>query len=551
MNPSTALARVVVDELIRSGVRDAVLAPGSRSAPFAIALQRADAAGRLRLHARIDERTAAFLALGLARGSGRVVPVVCTSGTAVANLHPAVLEAHHDGVPLLALTPDRPPELRGAGANQTIDQTTVFGDAVRLRHDLGVAERRPGQNAYWRTITTRCVAAAADPVAPGPVQLNVPLREPLLPDTDEDWCEPLDGRPAGAPWTTVHAPARERSTLRVDAGERGLVVVAVGEPVPEWLPGLGWPVVAETGGAGVRGALPGGGWLLGDDGFMAAHRPSRVVCVGRPTLHRGVSRLLADPGVRVELIDRHRSWPSPGNSIHTVHCGPVDGPVAVGRGDQRWLAEWVTADRLVREVLEGEGDRLTGLRVARDVVAAMPRDGLLVIASSQPIRDVGLAAPPRGDLRVIANRGVAGIDGTVSTAIGVALAAAPRPAYLLTGDLAFLHDATALVIGPAEPRPDLTVVVVNNDGGGIFALLEPGRLPPDVFERVFGTPHHADLGALCAGTGTPHRRLSTVYELAAALAPEPGVRVVEVTVDRGGDRHRQRALQARIRAALG
>ncbi|MDP9497013.1 MAG: 2-succinyl-5-enolpyruvyl-6-hydroxy-3-cyclohexene-1-carboxylic-acid synthase, partial [Actinomycetota bacterium] len=203
MNPSTALARVLVDELVRGGVREAVLSPGSRSAPLAFALHRAETRGRLRLHVRIDERSAAFLALGLAKASGRPVPVVTTSGTAAANLHPAVLEAAHADVPLLLLTADRPPELRATGANQTVDQIGLYGGAARLFAEVGVPEARAGSVAYWRALTCRALAAATDDGggAAGPVHLNLALREPLVPDEDEQWVEPLDGRPDGRPWT--------------------------------------------------------------------------------------------------------------------------------------------------------------------------------------------------------------------------------------------------------------------------------------------------------------------------------------------------------------
>ncbi|MCW2779332.1 MAG: 2-succinyl-6-hydroxy-2,4-cyclohexadiene-carboxylic acid synthase/2-oxoglutarate decarboxylase, partial [Frankiales bacterium] len=226
MNPSTALARVLVDELVRGGVRDAVLSPGSRSAPLAFALHDADAAGRLRLHVRIDERSAGFLAVGLAKASGRPVPVVTTSGTAVANLHPAVLEAAHSGASLVVLSADRPPELRGAGANQTVDQLGLYGGAVRLFTELGVPEVRAGQNAYWRSQTCRVLAAAAS----GPVQVNVALRDPLVP-TEGDWPEDLDGRPGGAPWTAV-LPAAEPAGLPDDLPARTVVVLGDGPPGP-------------------------------------------------------------------------------------------------------------------------------------------------------------------------------------------------------------------------------------------------------------------------------------------------------------------------------
>ncbi|MDP9408806.1 MAG: 2-succinyl-5-enolpyruvyl-6-hydroxy-3-cyclohexene-1-carboxylic-acid synthase, partial [Actinomycetota bacterium] len=231
MNASTAFARVLVDELVRGGVREVVLAPGSRSAPLAFALHAADRTGRLRLHVRIDERSAAFLALGLARASVAPVAVVTTSGTATANLHPAVLEAAHADVPLLLLTADRPPELRATGANQTVEQVGLYGGAVRWTADLATPEQRAGQQAYWRAVVCQALSAATGDLggAPGPVQVNLPLREPLVPDGDDDWVEPLDGRPHGRPWTE-RIPAGRPAPPADDLPTRTVVVLGDGAP---------------------------------------------------------------------------------------------------------------------------------------------------------------------------------------------------------------------------------------------------------------------------------------------------------------------------------
>ncbi|UOY00989.1 2-succinyl-5-enolpyruvyl-6-hydroxy-3-cyclohexene-1-carboxylic-acid synthase [Blastococcus sp. PRF04-17] len=309
MNPSTAFARVLVDELLRGGVTDAVLAPGSRSAPVALALAGAERNGRLRLHVRIDERTAAFLALGLAKASGRPVPVLTTSGTAAAHLHAAVLEADASGVPLLALTADRPPELRATGANQTIEQAGLYGGAVRWAADVGVPEaaRDAAQNRYWRSLVARAlITARGDTSAdPGPVHLNLAFREPLLPD-DEDTGQ-LDvfwtGRPDGAPWTAAQAwsPATAGSPPW-----RRRTLVVIGDGPPSWgrvaadvAAGNGWPVVAEPSSGGWSG-LRAGALLLDAPEWLEEHRPDQVVVVGRPTLSRPVSRLLADD--RIEVI---------------------------------------------------------------------------------------------------------------------------------------------------------------------------------------------------------------------------------------------------------
>ncbi|MBO0848751.1 MAG: 2-succinyl-5-enolpyruvyl-6-hydroxy-3-cyclohexene-1-carboxylic-acid synthase, partial [Pseudonocardia sp.] len=316
MNPSTAQAEVVVDELIRCGVTDAVLCPGSRNAPLSFALHRASRAGRIRLHVRIDERTGAFLALGLALRSGRAVPVICTSGTAAANLHPAVLEASYAGVPLLALTADRPPELIGTGANQTIVQAGLFGAAPRLSVTLPVARSGMGvgiggQVASWRAEVARAAGMALGLVGGrvGPVHVNLPFAEPLVPDAEggaDGWPEPLNGRPSGVPWTGF-APGRTEgsttSTLPLDPSVPTLVLAGAVPPGTD--PGLpadlGAPVVAEPHSPLWPRALRSGPWLLGSPAVDAL-RPTQVLLHGRPTLHRSLARLIADPDVAVYAV---------------------------------------------------------------------------------------------------------------------------------------------------------------------------------------------------------------------------------------------------------
>ena len=563
MNPSTALATVLVDELVRGGVREAVLSPGSRSAPLAFALHAADVAGRLRLHVRIDERSAAFLALGLAKASGRPVPVVTTSGTATANLHPAVLEAAHAGTPLLVLTADRPPELRGSGANQTVDQLGLYGSAVRLFVELGSPGERAGDNAAWRSRTCRVLSAALGDLGtpPGPVHVNVALREPLTPDDDADWVEPLDGRPGGAPWT-ARVPAPPPAAPLDDLPAR--TVVVIGDSTREQAGAAlalarrrGWPVVAEpSSGAGpVREVLLVPELLLGAHDWLAAHRPERVLVVGRPTLSRSVGRLVA--GSPSDVVARLGSWPdATGAAARVLPAVPLhaDGPV-----DAQWLPTWLDASHRADDAAAGlvEAAVLAGSVVepvvAGRVAGAVPGDGLLVVGSSKPVRDLFLAGPQAG-LAVLANRGVAGIDGMVSTAVGAALAhqaGGGAAAYALLGDLTLLHDANGLVLGPDEARPDLTVVVVNNDGGAIFGLLEQGgEQHAEVFERVFGTPHGVDLAALCAATRTPHVRVTDLVALDDALVPAPGLRVVEVVTDRAAAVALDRAVREAVARAL-
>ncbi len=522
MNSSTSLATVVVDELVQGGVHDAVLSPGSRNAPLAFALHEADRRGRLRLHVRIDERSAGFLALGLSKASGRSVPVVTTSGTAAVNLHPAVVEADYSRVRLVVLTADRPAELRGTGANQTIDQVNLYGGSVRFFGDLSADD---GDEASWGDDVANALVLGGD----GPVHLNIAFREPLVPTADSVARASVGARSS-------------RSSARSDDDEAvqelvagGRTVVVAGDQALADARSLaesgGWPLLAEP--SSGRRAGPN---ALGNYRLLLQHlggEIERVVVAGRATLSRPVTRLLARTDVDVvRLRDDPRT------------------PAVVGEPDTGWLQRWQEADRAAREAVTDvlDAEPVSGLAVARVVAAATPAAGLLVAGSSSSIRDLDLADPWSESPLVLANRGASGIDGTVSTAIGAALVHGGGPAYALMGDLTFLHDSTGLVIGPAEPRPHLTLVVVNDDGGGLFGLLEQGA--PEhaaVFDRVFGTPHGVDLAALCAATGTPHRRVESLDDLAAELASTPsGIRVVELRTDRS----RTRDLHAMLRSAV-
>ncbi len=568
MTPSSALATVLVDELVRGGVRDVVLAPGSRSAPLAYALLAAEADGLLRLHVRVDERSAAFLALGLAKGSGRPVPVVTTSGTAVANLHPAVLEAHHAGVPLVVLSADRPHELRGTGANQTTTQPGIFPGATRFEADLPAPEVLPavgdGRGPWWRSTVCRGLAAAAGLLGadPGPVHLNVSFRDPLVPDLDDPALpEHLTGRADGAPWVCVQT-AHPATAPALEHVERTLVVVGDlgthiggGEAVA-WAAGRGYPVVAEpfAGPTPRAGALPHGPLLLTATDWLDAHLPERVVVIGRVTLARPVAMLLRRPGLRVEVVSAHATWPDPSHVAARVHpwsalaadLGSPSGPPP----RSEWAAAWADAGRVLADAVAAQGFPWpSGLAVAATVHDALAPDAVLVLGSSNPVRDLDLATAgchdPHAGVRVQANRGLAGIDGIVSTALGVALGTG-RPTHALLGDLTFLHDANGLLLGPDEPRPDLTLVVVNDDGGGIFTTLEPGSPERAAsFERVFGTPTGTDLAALCRAHGVRHDRAPTREDLARLVAAAPdGLRVVEVEVDRSTHRRAHADLRA-------
>jgi 2-succinyl-5-enolpyruvyl-6-hydroxy-3-cyclohexene-1-carboxylate synthase len=579
MNPSTAFATVFADELIRCGLREVVLAPGSRSAPLAMALhERCAAGGPLRLHVRIDERTAAFLALGLAKASGRPAAVLCTSGSAAANFHPAVIEADESGVPLLLLTADRPPELRGTGANQTIDQLHLYGGAARWFADVGVPEARPGMNGYWRSLACRAWAAAAGAAGgfPGPVQVNLPLRDPLVPGLPDagppehdpaGWPEPLDGRADGAAWTRIgETGPGQPGALELPWTERGVLLAGDGAVQAGSLAALaeaaGWPVLAEPSSGARRGAaaLTAYQYLLDDPTFTAAHRPDLVISAGRPGLSRGqlgFLRQAAGHGARhVALTQGPGRWADPARSATDVAAGVrlAGGPPAGPATD--WLRSWQRADAAARGALDAvldAGPELTEPRLARDLTAALPDGALLWAASSLPIRDLDRQMAARAGLRVLASRGASGIDGLISAASGAALAhqaAGGGPAVALLGDLAVLHDSPGLFAGPGEPRPDLVIVVASNDGGGIFSTLEPAGFP-DSFERVFGTPHGARFSALAAAAGLPYQELREAAALPAALRGG-GLRLVEVPAGRAaGAALRQRLHEAAVAAIRG
>lgn len=594
-SPATTAARVLVQALATLGVRDVVLSPGSRSAPLAYALadaarpdgERPPGAPALRLHVRIDERAAGFLALGLARaaahdedGVPRPVAVVTTSGTAVANLHPAVLEAHHAGVPLLLLTADRPHELRGTGANQTTVQAGIFGPAVRLAVDVPAPTGLPDEPRDVRHLAARAVAAAtgARTGDPGPVHLDLAYREPLVPppgpwpassDVGLGNVQARGTSPVGTATAALPAVVDPRASApaagRTRRGAVPTVVVAgdgAGPVARRVAEACGWPLLAEpsSGARGGPNAVPAYRMLLADARLGGAVR--RVVVLGRPTLSRPVQRLLGRPDVEVVVVaPQGGAWPDAARNAADVL---TEVPTRMLRGRLHapagWLEAWQTAgkaaDAAVDAVLDGppEGDarrsrsgaRVTGPVLARAVAGVLqPRD-VLVVGSSNPVRDLDLVARWDTPPLVLANRGLAGIDGTLSTASGVALGLPRRRVRALVGDLTFLHDVGGLLRGPLEHAVDLQVVVANDDGGSIFSTLEPGEPErSDVFERVFGTPHGVDVAAICAGYGVRHTRVGDVDGLLPALAaPGPGLSVVEVRVDRTG----RRALGERLAA---
>ncbi|MEU6565012.1 2-succinyl-5-enolpyruvyl-6-hydroxy-3-cyclohexene-1-carboxylic-acid synthase [Nocardia nova] len=539
MNPSTAQAQVVVDELVRGGVRDVVLCPGSRNAPLAFALQAADAAGRLRLHLRIDERTAGFLAIGMAVSTGCPVPVVMTSGTAVANLGPAVLEANYARQPLIVLSANRPYEMLGSGANQTVEQFGLFGSQVRAAISLGLAEVESGfrkQNSVWRAAVCRVLAAARGTRSgnAGPVHFDIPLREPLVPDAVVG--EPIPaGRTGDAPWTETQYATLD-VPLDIDLTPDTVVISGHGAGYRAELAQL--PTVAEP-----TAAMPGPPL---HPLALSLLEPKQAIITGRPTLHRQVSKVLSDPDITVFALTTGPRWPDVSGNV----VGTGTRAVTSGAPRPEWLEHCRALDESATRAVRTELARHpkpTGLHVASVVMEALREGDQLLLGASNPVRDAALVSHPRRGVKVLSNRGVAGIDGTVSSAVGAALSHTGRT-FALIGDLTFLHDASGLLIGPGEPRPaDLTIVVANDDGGGIFELLEQGDPQyAGVFERIFGTPHGMDLAALCAAYRIPHRQVDPA-ELAVELTGNAhGIRVLEVATERSSLRELHAAVQAGI-----
>jgi 2-succinyl-5-enolpyruvyl-6-hydroxy-3-cyclohexene-1-carboxylate synthase len=572
---AASFCATLVDEWARLGVAEAVVSPGSRSTPLALAL---DAHPGLRLHVVHDERSAGYLALGVARATGRPALVACTSGTAAVHFHAAVVEADLAAVPMLVLTADRPPELHGVLAPQTIDQRRLYGSSVRWYCEPGPPEA--GGAPWWRDLARDALSRATGSL-PGPVHLDLAFREPLLGEGDVRPSPPDEpagggagapGRPAGVPWGLTDeevaglAPVLSARRGVVVAGERAALDVDEAEAVWRLADHLGWPVLAD-GPSGLRfprrGLVSTGDLLLRHRPFAEAHVPEVVLRLGGLLTSKVTGQWLAASGATQVALDRFGRCPDPDRVLaRSFSAVPADAaraltaaaPAAAPRG---WREAWVEAEATARAAI----DRTAGVglaapgepAIAMDVAAMVPAGGNLVASSSMPVRDLEWFAAPRRDVRFLANRGANGIDGVTSTAVGVAVGSG-RPTVLLTGDLAFLHDAGALTALGTRPV-DLTVVVVDNDGGGIFSFLPQGaRLAPDTFERLFGTPHGVDLVALARAHGLPVEEVSSRAGLRAALAgarARGGARVVVIRTDRAANVEEHRRFQAAVAAALG
>ncbi|HEX2057488.1 MAG TPA: 2-succinyl-5-enolpyruvyl-6-hydroxy-3-cyclohexene-1-carboxylic-acid synthase [Actinomycetota bacterium] len=563
-NAGEAAAFCLLDELVRCGVRQVCLSPGSRSTPLAVA---ATSDERLRVQVSIDERSSAFLAIGIARASGVPAVVVSTSGTAAANFLPAIVEASNASVPAIVVTADRPPELRGTGANQTIDQVKVFGDAVRWFSETGVPDESQPLARYWRSLACRAYAEATG-VDPGPVHLNVCFREPLVPDRDDAVVQGLEGRDDGRAWTevprrVVAPPPEDVEWLAQKAAlvERGLILAGAGEVDPSGVHALaaaaGWPVLAEPA-SGLRSgphAISTYEALL-RSGWGESHRPDFVLRTGKIGISRVVNAFFRDG--EQALVDPAGRWLDPERAASRIVaadpgalCAAAAGRVQHERSS--WLDQWMDAERASREAIDRVLDSHTEVsepRVARDLAAALPDGATLVVAASMPVRDLDWFMAPRSGLRITGNRGANGIDGFVSTTLGVALAS-EGPAAALAGDLSMLHDQNGLLLARAEDV-DAVFVVLNNDGGGIFSFLPQAESVPD-FERAFGTPHGIDFAKVAALYDCGYRLLETTADLEPALTAAVaagGVHLIEARTNRATNVELHRDLWAAVAAAI-
>ena len=520
------LIAAFVDELARAGMTDACTSPGSRSTPLVLALAREP---RLRAHSTIDERSSGFFALGAAKASGRPVAITCTSGTAVANLLPAVIEASEACVPLIVLSADRPPELRAVGAGQTIDQIKIFGDAVRWFFEVG--DHGAGAEHWIRALAARAYAVARDPRRPGPVHLNWALREPLVPEGPVTPGSP--GRPGGRPWLRVLDPGHAPVALAelVEKPVRGVIVAGrddrgLDPAIPALAVDARYPLLADP----LSGARSGAAAIAHYDLLVREDpAPELIIRVGDLPTSKPLREWLArHPDARQIVVDPHGTWQDPASVVDTVlRCDPrsLQAPVAA---EPSWLASWREADARAGAAIGAVlGDSLSEPNVVRTLADALAPDATLLVAASMPVRELEsfwpvLASPPR----VLANRGANGIDGTISTAFGIA-AVSPGPAFALVGDVALAHDIGGLLAARRLEIP-LTIVLIDNGGGAIFDRL-PIASTADVYEQHVATPTGLDFAHAAALYGLPYTNPTTLDELRAALEA-PGL--IHVRTDR-------------------
>jgi 2-succinyl-5-enolpyruvyl-6-hydroxy-3-cyclohexene-1-carboxylate synthase len=500
VSKATILARVIVRQLIEAGITDAVISPGSRNAPLSLALVSAQDLGLIKLHIRIDERTAAFYALGLAKATDHPVPVICTSGTAVANYHPAVLEASHSNIPLFVITADRPAALRRTGANQTTEQARIFGNAVRYFADIS-------GSVYPLELPLNALQS-------GPVHLNVQFEEPLIGDSDTTWLDNLKISPP-------RKFDRKKAGTLASKSTRGLLVIGHDrgglsvEDVTKFADLLSWPILSEDpltfANTNAHASL-----FLASTTIAKDLSPDTVIVIGRTTLSRSVNALIKsaraifviDPGIATVNSDRIAEKKF--TELPELYTAPAD---------SEWMAKWAKYSERTSKVVK-EITTWSEPLIAREISQHLPDGASLFIASSRPIRDIEAFGAARNGLKTFANRGLAGIDGNISTALGIATTHSATFAVL--GDLAFLHDLTGLI---HQEEINLRILVINNDGGGIFSTL-PQR-GSNGFEQVFGTPHGLDPAAIAKAMGLDAKTISSVDQLRDELKkPVSGISIV-------------------------
>lgn len=552
----------LVDTWVGQGVTSAFVAPGSRSTPLTLALM---ADHRVRVDVFHDERSAAFAALGHGMATGRPAVAVCTSGTAAAHFHAAVIEADLSGVPLLVCTADRPPELRDVGAPQTIDQVKLFGEAVRWFHDPGVPSIAAA--ATWASLAARSVAATSG-ANPGPVHLNLPFREPLVGRVDRGLSAAKDVFRDGI----VHSAGRpvlsdeelELVRHRLGPGRCGVIVVGRGCGDPAAVAALArawqWPVIADSrsGCQGSEAAVVHADALLRVSEFASRVRPEAILRLGESPSSKVLNQWIATLGADECHVSARPNVFDPQHQV-SVHltADPTDLCRRLATGKARPSTEavdhferWMAGDRAARTVMrEGDDEALAdGPAAARALVAGLPAGAHLVVSSSMPIRDVEWFGGDCSQFVVHANRGANGIDGLVATAVGVARGAGV-PTAVLIGDVALVHDASTLIsLGSLDV--DLRIVVVDNNGGGIFHHLpQAASVDRQIFEQIYGTPHGVDLVALAAAIGLPAETVDRRSDL-RRLLDASGPRVIRVLTDRAGDVAAHRRLQEQIASAV-
>ena len=574
-NGNTALASAFVEELARGGLRHAVVSPGSRSTPLAVALWRQ---AEIEVSVIVDERSAAFFALGAAQATEAPVAMLCTSGTAAANYHPAICEANESAIPLIALTADRPPELRGIGAGQTIDQVKLYGDSVRWFCEVGTHDADDEGLLHYRSVACRALAALRGVTRPGPVHLNLPWREPLAPSpaagavtaTDPLALEGRDGRPL----TAVTSIDLEPSAFLLDEmaahiGDATSGVIVAGRQLDPELRGplahlaqaSGFPILAEPtsqmrcGPHDRSRVVSAYDLLLRDEQFARTVAPDLVLRFGEMPTSKPLRQWLMASGADQIVIDPYGGWNEPTNRAGAIlRADPTE--LAAGwatrlereeRGaPQRWLDAERAARGAIEPALAGEEISEPALHLA---LGHAHRDGDLVYtASSMPIRDQEAFLPPGDtDVRFLCNRGANGIDGLISSGIGAAHASG-RPTTIITGDLGLLHDIGGLAALRDVSTP-VRIVVIDNGGGGIFGFLPQAEiLERDEFETLLGTPRGVDVAAAAELFALPHRRLDSLGDLGDAVAAGTGL--IEVRTDRAENIELHRRLSVAVGQAV-